>query len=90
VNSRNLITLALGIGLWLGLSGCGGHDYMAPPQTMEPPPPPPPPSTVTLAVADVLTKAKAVSETDDPLTVNDGSVTVTPVNDETSDPVSVD
>lgn len=91
MKARNLIAFALGTGLWLGLSGCGGHGYITPPpQTMQPPPPPPPPQTVALAVGDVLTRAKAVSETDDPLMVDGGAVTVTPTNDETSDPVSVD
>jgi hypothetical protein len=42
-----------------------------------------------LSVNDVLGKAKAQSETDDPLTVNGGVVTVNPAIDEESDPVSV-
>jgi hypothetical protein len=41
-----------------------------------------------LSVNDVLTKAKAQSDTDDPFTVIGGSVT--PVDDETSDPISVE
>jgi len=43
-----------------------------------------------LSVNDVLGKAKAQSETDDPLAVNGGTVTVNPANDDESDPVSVD
>jgi hypothetical protein len=43
-----------------------------------------------LSVNDVLGKANAQSETDDPLAVNEGAVTVNPANDEESDSVSVD
>jgi hypothetical protein len=45
--------------------------------------------TTTLGVNDVLAKAMAQSETDDPFTVNGGAVSVTPTGDEQSDPVSV-
>jgi len=54
------------------------------------PAPPAQPQTMMLSVNDVLGKAKAQSETDDPLDVNGGAVTVNPANDEESDPVSVD
>jgi hypothetical protein len=43
-----------------------------------------------LSVNDVLGKAKAQSETDDPIAVNGGVLTVNPSDDEESDPVSVD
>jgi len=62
---------------------------MMPSQPMQPAPPSQP-QTLMLSVNDVLGRAKAQSETDDPLAVNDGAVTVNPANDEESDPVSVD
>ena len=43
-----------------------------------------------LTVSDVLMKTKAQSDTDDPLDVNGGAVTLNPSNDEESDPASVD
>jgi hypothetical protein len=46
--------------------------------------------TTTLGVTDVLMKAKAQSETDDPFDVNGGLVALAPLNDEASDPVAVD
>jgi hypothetical protein len=48
------------------------------------------PQPLMLSVNDVLAKAKAQSETDDPLAVNGGAVTVNPANDEVSDSVSID
>jgi hypothetical protein len=90
VKASNLIALALGAGMCIGLYACGGHDSpMMPSQPMQPAPPSQP-QTMMLSVNDVLGKAKAQSETDDPLDVNGGAVTVNPANDEESDPVSVD
>ena len=87
MNARNVIALAVGAGVCIGLYACGGHDTaMVPSQPMMPSQP----TTMMLSVNDVLGKAKAQSETDDPLAVNGGAVTVNPVNDEESDPVSVD
>jgi hypothetical protein len=48
------------------------------------------PTTMMLSVSDVLGKANAQSETDDPIAVNGEAVTVNPASDEESDPVSVD
>ena len=90
MKASNLIALALGAGMCIGLYACGGHDSpMMPSQPMQPAPPSQP-QTLMLSVNDVLGRAKAQSETDDPLAVNDGAVTVNPANDEESDPVSVD
>jgi hypothetical protein len=93
VKASNVIALALGAGMCIGLYACGGHDSgMMPMQPSQPMQPmmPSQPTTVMLSVNDVLSKAKVQSETDDPLAVNGGAVTVNPANDEESDPVSVD
>jgi hypothetical protein len=89
VKASNLIALALGAGMCIGLYACGGggHDSAMMPSQ---PAPPAQPQTMMLSVNDVLGKARAQSETDDPLDVNGGAVTVNPVNDEESDAVSVD
>ena len=93
MKASNVIALALGVGMCIGLYACGGNNNaampMQPTQPSQPTMPTPPPATM-LSVNDVLGKAKAQSETDDPLAVNGGAVTVNPVNDEVSDPVSVD
>ena len=91
MKARKLAALVLGVGVCLGLSACGGSSGVSvqPMQSMQPPPPMQP-QTVTLAVGDVLTKAKMSSETDDPFAVDGSAVAVTPTNDETSDPVTVD
>ncbi len=81
------IAFTVGAALCLTLAGCGGHGYTAP--ASQPMQPPPPQSTV-LSVTDVQKLAQAQSETDDPIAVNGGMVSVTPVNDEMSEPVSVD
>ena len=88
MKASNVIALALGTGMCIGLYACGGgHDYgTMPSQPMMPSQP----ATVMLSVNDVLGKASAQSETDDPLAVNGGAVTVNPANDEESDPVSID
>jgi hypothetical protein len=88
VKASNLIAFALGAGVCLSLYACGGgHDNAAMPMQ---PAPPSQPQTMMLSVNDVLLKAKAQSETDDPLAVNGGAVSVNPLNDEESDPVSID
>jgi hypothetical protein len=90
VKASNLIALALGAGMCIGLYACGGHDSpMMPSEPMQPAPPSQP-QTMMLSVNDVLGQAKAQSETDDPLAVNGGAVTVNPANDEESDAASVD
>ena len=88
MKASNLIAFALGTGVCLSLYACGGgRDYA--PMPMQPAPPSQP-QTVMLSVADVLTSAKAQSETAEPFTVNGGAVAVNPLNDEESDPVSID
>jgi hypothetical protein len=87
VKATNVIALALGAGICIGLYACGGgHDGGM--MSMQPPPPSQP-QVMMLSVNDVLGKAKTQSETDDPLAINDGAVTVNPANDEESDPTSV-
>jgi hypothetical protein len=92
VKASNLIALALGAGMCIGLYACGGQNNAAMPMPTQPSQPtmPTQPQPTMLSVNDVLGKAKAQSETDDPLAVNGGAVTVNPANDEVSDPVSVD
>ena len=90
VNSS--IGLLIGAGMCVALSGCGGGDPMAPQNnSMQPPPSPPPtsePQPMMFSVNDVLGLARAQSETDDPVPV--AGATVTPSDDETSDPVGVE
>ena len=95
MKASNVIALALGVGMCIGLYACGGNNNAAMPMPMQPTQPSQPtmptqPQPMMLSVNDVLGKAKAQSETDDPLAVNGGAVTVVPANDEVSDPVSVD
>jgi len=85
-----MIALALGAGMCVGLYACGGHDSGMMPMQPGQPMMPSQPATVMLSVNDVLGRASAQSETDDPLAVNGGAVTVNPANDEESDPVSID
>lgn len=87
MKAHNLIGIALGAGLCVYLSACGGHDRGTMPVQ---PSQPAQPQTMALSVNDVLAKARSQSETDDPFAVNAGAVTVNPSNDEESDPVSVD
>jgi hypothetical protein len=87
VKAHNLIAVALGAGVCVGLYACGGSNSSPMPVQ---PAPPTQPQTIMLSVGDVLTKAQAPSETDDPFTVNAGAVTVNPSNSEDSDPVSVE
>ncbi|MFL6604778.1 MAG: hypothetical protein ACJ8R9_26060 [Steroidobacteraceae bacterium] len=90
MKASNWIAMAVGAGMCIGLYACGGHDSPMMPSQPSQPAPPAQPQGMMLSVNDVLGKAKAQSETDDPLAVNDGAVTVNPANDEESDPVSVD
>ena len=90
MKASNVIALALGAGMCIGLFACGGHNNTVMPMQPSQPAMPSQPQPMMLSVNDVLGKAKAQSETDDPLAVNGGAVTVNPANDEVSDPVSVD
>ena len=91
MKASNLIGVAAVVGMCLGLYACGGgggYSGMQPSQPTQPMQPQQP-TTMMLSVNDVLMKAKLQSETDDPFDVNAGVVTLTPENDEESDPVSV-
>jgi hypothetical protein len=90
MKASNVIALALGTGMCIGLYGCGGHDHGTMPSMPSQPMMPSQPTTMMLSVSDVLGKAHAQSETDDPIDVNGGIVTVNPASDEESDPASVD
>jgi len=94
MKASNVIALAVGAGMCIGLYACGGNNSGMMAMPSQPAMPSPPamssPQPMMLSVNDVLVKAKAQSETDDPLAVNGGAVTVNPANDEVSDPVSVD
>jgi hypothetical protein len=90
MKASNVIALALGTGMCIGLYACGGHDHGTMPSMPSQPMMPSQPTTMMLSVSDVLGKANAQSETDDPIAVNGEAVTVNPASDEESDPVSVD
>ena len=90
MKANNVIALALGTGMCIGLYACGGHDHGTTPSMPSQPMMPSQPTTMMLSVSDVLGKANAQSETDDPIDVNGGVVTVNPADDDESDPVSVD
>lgn len=87
------IALMLGTAVMscLLLASCGGTHH-APVQTSGgPPPPPPPPPTKDLDTAAVLAVVQTqTSETTDPFEVDNATVAVTPMGDETSSPISVD
>jgi hypothetical protein len=90
VKASNVIALALGAAVCIGLYACGGHDSAMMPSQPSQPMMPSQPATMMLSVSDVLGKANAQSETDDPFAVNGEAVTLNPAKDEESDPVSVD
>ena len=90
MKASNVIALVLGAGMCIGLGACGGHDNAMMPSQPSQPMMPSQPTTTMLSVNDVLGKAKAQSETDDPFAVNGDAVTVNSAGDEESDPVSVD
>lgn len=84
MKASNLIAFAVGAGMCTALYACGGggsSGSMTPVQPSQPVP-------MIFSVNDVLGRAKARSESDDPFTVNGTSLN--PTNDESSDPVSVD
>ena len=93
MKASNLIAFAIGAGLCVTLYACGGSGHsgsamMTSGSTSMPPVQPSPPAMLTLSVNDVLGEARIRSETTDPFTVTGGSVT--PTNDEASDPMSID
>ena len=88
MKARNLIAV-VGTGLCVGLSACAGHDGSGMYQPNQPSQPAPP-TTMMLSVNDVLAKAKVQPEMDDPFDVNGGVVTLSPSDDEESDPASID
>ena len=66
------------------LQACGGGSHSSTTAT----PPPVSQAPVTLDTTQVLAAAQVTSETDDPIAVNDGLVTVAGATDETSDPAA--
>ena len=89
MKASNLIAFAIGAGMCAALYACGGgSNSSSGGATPMPPVAPVPPATLMLSVNDVLGQAKIKSETADPFSIIGGSVT--PANDETSDPMSID
>jgi ABC-type oligopeptide transport system substrate-binding subunit len=64
------------------LQACGGGSHSSTPAT----PPPVTQGPMTLDTTQVLAAAQVTSESDDPIAVNDGLVTVAGATDDTSDP----
>jgi hypothetical protein len=89
MKASNLIGLAIGAGLCVGLYACGGGSNTTP-VTPAPPVSPAPPASLMLSVNDVYVLSKSQSETDDPLQVNGGSGGSITGSDETSDPMMID
>ena len=87
MKASKLFAFTIGAGVCAALYACGGHGNSSGSTT---PMQPSQPAATIFSVNDVLVRAKAQSETDDPIAVNGGAVTVNPPNDEESDPVSVD
>ena len=87
-------TLALWI-LAVTVCACGGGGSgssnggvsMSPPPA--PAPMPPPTQTGNLTVTSLVPLATASSESDDPLTVDNGIITLGPTGDEASDPIAL-
>jgi hypothetical protein len=86
MKTSNLIAFAAGAGMCAALYACGGGGNSSSGGVM--PAPPSQPATLMLSVNDVLGRAKVQSETADPFTVTGAAVN--PVNDETSDSMSID
>jgi len=76
----------------IGLYACGGGgsgNSMAPPTSSAPPPTAsPPPASMDYTPESLASLASAKDETSDPTTLNEGA-TVTPSDDQTSDPMPV-
>jgi hypothetical protein len=90
VKASRLISVTFAAGSCVALYACGGGSNGSSTNMTPTTPPPATVSTQALTTADVLTMAKAKSETASPLAVDGGAVTVDPTGDETSDPVAVD
>ena len=88
MKASNLIAFAVGAGMCAALYACGGGGNSSSGGAMPGPVQPTPPATLMLSVNDVLGQAKIKSESADPFSIIGGSVT--PANDETSDPMSID
>jgi hypothetical protein len=85
MKTSNLIAFAVEAGMCAALYACGGGGNSSSGGAT---PPPSPPATLMLSVNDVLGRAKVQSETADPFTVTGAAVN--PLNDETSDPMTID
>jgi hypothetical protein len=85
MKASKLFAFTIGVGVCAALYACGGDGNSSGSTT---PMQPSQPAVTIFSVNDVLVRAKAQSETDDPFTVNGTSLN--PSNDEASDPMSVD
>lgn len=82
---KSKLAIMTSVGVAAGLvAGCGGGDH----GQAATPPPPPMTSTVPLTTADVLALAKKTSDTDAPIAVNSGVVTISDTS-ETASPISI-
>ena len=93
MKAKDFVCISLAAGTLAIFAGCGGGGSGSS-MSMAPAPPPststaPMPTTQNMEFPQVHEMASTASETADPMAVNGGAVTVTPTDDDVSDPSSV-
>ncbi len=89
MKTRNRVVIAVAAGMCVVLCACGGGGSNGSTAMTPTPTPPSPPPTDAYSVEVVAELARAQSETNEPLAVNSGAVSLYPTDDQTSDPITV-
>jgi hypothetical protein len=92
VKAKDFVCISLAAGTFAMFAGCGGGSGSSMSATPTPPSstaPTPMPTAQSLEFQQVRDLSATSSETTDPMAVNGGAVTVTPTDDDVSDPGSV-
>jgi len=93
VKARDFVCISLAAGTFAMFAGCGGGGSGSSMSAAPAPPsstaPPPMATTQNLEFPQVRDLSNVSNDTTDPIPVNGGAVTVTPTDDDVSDPNSV-
>ncbi len=86
MKARNILSVSIAAGACMLMYACGGGSGSSSSMT----PPPPASTAMNYNMTGLEAVAKFKSESTDPFAVDGGAATLSPDNDETSDPLPID
>ncbi len=90
MKAKNILSVSIAAGACTLMYACGGGSGSSSSTTSSMTPPPPASTAMNYNMTGLEAVAKFKSESTDPFAVDGGAATLSPDNDETSDPLPID